>query len=661
MGAQGVANARAGQQVRGWPRGRPGLDQEIRGHNNQQQEQAMQPQMPFAQPPGLHEPAQVQFEQVEVQRNAVQLQLEQVEVQQEPVQLQPEQVDMHLERVEEQAEEVEVQNEQEEMQREQPQMQNVQPQMQHAQPQVQHAQPQVQYAQHLVQYAQPPAQYVQPLVQYAQPPAPYASVLMQQDPIQVQNDQLRAQNNLLQIQIRPRNDQSYTNPVTPPSGQNWQSAAPMAGNYNFWPGANYCNWQMPPNSAMGSYWGPTGVSNPTMMTGGPTMGSYWGPNGGSSPTMMPGGPTVQFPYSQVSSDRQTPASTATIMDVTPLDLTNAPESKPEKSYMDFKRVEKLIPTFDGTNIKPSEFISNCRRLHRRIKPSDQEDFAWLLQSRIVGKAKRHLDFPDDEISFERIVKSLERGYRSVANVEELIMELNVLNQGPEEKVIDFYYRTKDIRDDILDFAKQNLTGARAASTKERAHERSAYCFVRGLNESIGVKLNDTDNLEEALDKALKRERFITEKQRLDPHIRPLNRSDTTCKPQSNGPITVGRAQVYTTIETGQKRRLCFICDSSGHLRVTCPYKTLTQKYYCTQCKSNTHTVSRCYDLHGKEKVNAIKEQEKRAKIAQDEHHEDREKSKQNLNNRGAPGGSGNRSAPIVIPPQRSTESTITPA
>ena len=150
----------------------------------------------------------------------------------------------------------------------------------------------------------------------------------------------------------------------------------------------------------------------------------------------------------------------------------------------------------------------------------------------------------------------------------------------------------------------------------RGNKRATYCFIRGLNRNIGddIRAKNPATLEEALDLALGREQYLTEQFGLRPYKNSPRQPDnvTPTNVGSNAPITVvERAQVYTATKTGEKRRLCFMCESPDHRRDNCPYKTLTERYYCTHCKSTKHMASHCFNLHGSEKVKALIAEEKR--------------------------------------------------
>lgn len=333
------------------------------------------------------------------------------------------------------------------------------------------------------------------------------------------------------------------------------------------------------------------------------------------------------------------------------EISGATGSPLTKQYTSLKLAVQLLQSFDGTNIKVKEFLDDCRHQYNNISPADKPTFVRFMKNKITGEAREHLKLSQDELSFERISECLERAYKPKATLEQLMSELNTLRQkGKEETVLKFYNRTKDLLDQIIDAATNECSGTEAVVMVERAKKRATHCYVRGLNRHIGDIVNNSspNTLEKALEAALEREQYLREQYALNP---PRTQPDSRIKvPETVRVLTV-------TDSTATKRRHCYTCDSTDHIRRACPHQPA--KWYCTHCRIEGHSWSHCVKVHGKDKIKSLKEEEKRARIERENKTSTTkqvgEQQKTNitagtLNDQGVPQTGGARSAPIVIPP-----------
>ena len=168
-----------------------------------------------------------------------------------------------------------------------------------------------------------------------------------------------------------------------------------------------------------------------------------------------------------------------------------------------------------------------------------------------------------------------------------------------------------------------------------------------------MRIEKPTSLEKALDIALEREQYITEQEGLNPPRAP-HRNQGQFQPHITVPET---ARVLTVTEN--KRKVCYTCDSTDHIRRHCPHQPA--KYYCTHCNMDGHSWSHCIKVHGAEKIKNLKAEEKRARIERESKksmnqenptptQQENKSKKTDLNGTGAPKSGGNKSAPIIIPP-----------
>ena len=447
-------------------------------------------------------------------------------------------------------------------------------------------------------------------------------------------------------QIFQQDTGAPANQVPPPPGYHNPQFGPLVPvNDARGPANNPVNWQMVP-AMPHPYWNPMGPS--------------------TGPMMYPNGPVVQFPSPSFVNSCASVTDVACVgangnwqrlhpgMGTGPID--SGPRPSPTPHYMTLELASQTLQKFDGSNISAKEFIEDCRYIYNKIHPSHQDTFVLMMKKNITGEARLYLQFSASELSFQRIVESLERAYRPKTTLDGLMAKLDELRQnGREEGVLKFFNRTKELLGQVLDACSRECSGEEHVIMTARGNKRATYCFIRGLNRNIGddIRAKNPATLEEALDLALGREQYLTEQFGLRPYKNSPRQPDnvTPTNVGSNAPITVvERAQVYTAIKTGKKRRLCFMCESPDHRKDNCPYKTSTERYYCTHCKSTKHMASHCFNLHGSEKVKALIADEKKARMARNDSAKTKKSAAKGLNGQSAPGNSGTKSAVIVIPP-----------
>lgn len=400
----------------------------------------------------------------------------------------------------------------------------------------------------------------------------------------------------------------------------------------------------------------------------------------------PPGPFVNFPQSSQARS-QAPHTAANISDVASVSLgrnIDGPETFTE-NCKSLKLATQLLQNFDGSNMTVKEFIDDCRHIYNQLKPSDRDTYVRFMKNKITGEARSHLKITPGELSFEKIVECLERAYKSKATLDGLMSELDTLRQIKGESVLAYYNRVKDLLNQTTDAADNECERNEAECMKERAKRRAAHCYIRGLHRYIGdsVVSSVPSTLEEALKRAQDREQYLAEQERLNPPRTQFKKqgpnieTNTLNLPFKNQRINTEALEprttacVYATGISGQKRKLCFTCESTDHLRPNCPY--LPAKRYCTYCKTSNHCASRCFKLHSKEKVMALIDQDKRARLERDSNERMEDQTinrpsenqnhagkKDDLNNKGTPQSGGSRSAAIIIPPlQPFAASTIT--
>lgn len=197
--------------------------------------------------------------------------------------------------------------------------------------------------------------------------------------------------------------------------------------------------------------------------------------------------------------------------------------------------------------------------------------------------------------------------------------------------------------------------------KERARDRAKFCFIRGLQRYIGDTVNNAkpNSLEKALELALEREQYLTEQEALNPPRPPKNQAQYHAESNATAPDTLRCLTVNSV--AGVKRRICYTCESTDHIRESCPHKPA--KWFCTHHNKPGHSLSHCIAVHGKDTVLRLKEEEKKARIEREKKTSESQANPQtnkqpeattesDLNATGAPKNGGPRSAILVIPPPR---------
>lgn len=115
----------------------------------------------------------------------------------------------------------------------------------------------------------------------------------------------------------------------------------------------------------------------------------------------------------------------------------------------FREATESVPNFDGYNISLPQFTRACRRAREIIPPHSERNLTKLLINKLRGRAYYAVeDEPCDTVT--QLVDLLNGAFGSPKTIDQYRGELSAVYLKPDEHVLDYISRVKDLRTTILD-------------------------------------------------------------------------------------------------------------------------------------------------------------------------------------------------------------------
>ncbi|KAL6417719.1 hypothetical protein ACFW04_011116 [Cataglyphis niger] len=117
--------------------------------------------------------------------------------------------------------------------------------------------------------------------------------------------------------------------------------------------------------------------------------------------------------------------------------------------LSFREALETVPHFDGRNIPLSQFIRACRRAKDILPPSSERNLTRLLLTKLRGRAACAVE---DEIceTITQLADLLNGAFGSPKTIDQYRGELSTIYLKPNEHILDYITRAKDLRSSILD-------------------------------------------------------------------------------------------------------------------------------------------------------------------------------------------------------------------
>lgn len=144
----------------------------------------------------------------------------------------------------------------------------------------------------------------------------------------------------------------------------------------------------------------------------------------------------------------------------------------------FREATESVPTFDGYNISLSQFVRACRRAKEIVPASSERNLTKLLINKLRGRAYYAVeDEPCETIT--QLIDLLTTGFGSPKTVDQYRGELSTVFIKPNEHMLDYISRVKELRAAIFDTERREKGFISNSLTKE-IDKMTAKSFRDGL-------------------------------------------------------------------------------------------------------------------------------------------------------------------------------------
>lgn len=261
------------------------------------------------------------------------------------------------------------------------------------------------------------------------------------------------------------------------------------------------------------------------------------------------------------------------------------ESDFDGPRISFREALETIPLFDGRNIPLSQFTRACRRVKEIFPPSVERNLTRLLLTKLRGRAVYAVEDETCE-TINQLIDLLNETFGSFKTLDQYRGELSTVFLRPQEHILDYISRTKDLRTAIMD-ATRREHGALNEETIKEIDALTARSFCNGLPLSFRLQL--TPNLHSSPFAAFSYVKSLAKRQELDNErfaipsrptynaARPLAHSTPT-RPTNDRPAPPRRTdnmapRTYeTTYDRARSepprarddRKVCRYCKNIGH-------------------------------------------------------------------------------------------------
>ncbi|CAK9824011.1 Retrovirus-related Pol polyprotein from transposon 412, partial [Anthophora retusa] len=227
------------------------------------------------------------------------------------------------------------------------------------------------------------------------------------------------------------------------------------------------------------------------------------------------------------------------------------------STYSLREAVEAVPSYDGTNISVFQFIRACKRAKELVSPHAEGTLARLIINRLKGRA--YLAIEDEPCSSIRDLCDIMRIiFGPQKNVEQYRGALASTYQLPDEHIIDYVSRIKDLRSAIIDCER----GSRHVDLLE-VDDFALRCFSDGLIPEIRhlLMLSQPSTLSEAFVKA----RELYRRLELDrERQRTAQKATYSAKAAQRNPEIDIPLQRTATAPRASVPKTCSYCKNIGH-------------------------------------------------------------------------------------------------
>lgn len=144
----------------------------------------------------------------------------------------------------------------------------------------------------------------------------------------------------------------------------------------------------------------------------------------------------------------------------------------------FREATESVPTFDGYNVPLSQFVRACRRARELVPSFSERNLTKLLINKLRGRAYYAVeDEPCETIT--QLIDLLTTAFGSPKTVDQYRGELSTVYIKPNEHMLDYISRIKELRAAILDTERREKGSVTHLLVKE-IDKLTAKSFRDGL-------------------------------------------------------------------------------------------------------------------------------------------------------------------------------------
>jgi len=177
----------------------------------------------------------------------------------------------------------------------------------------------------------------------------------------------------------------------------------------------------------------------------------------------------------------------------------------------FREATESVPHFDGYNISLNQFTRACRRAREIVPPSSERNLTKLLINRLRGRAYSAVEDEPCE-SITQLIDLLNIAFGSPKTIDQYRGELSTIHSKPQEHILDFITRVKDLRTAILD-EERRVNGYLTERVIMEVDGLTARSFCDGL--PLEYRLQMDHSLHTTPSEAFARAKAIAKRQELD--------------------------------------------------------------------------------------------------------------------------------------------------
>ncbi|XP_046145540.1 uncharacterized protein LOC114881995 isoform X1 [Osmia bicornis bicornis] len=171
---------------------------------------------------------------------------------------------------------------------------------------------------------------------------------------------------------------------------------------------------------------------------------------------------------------------------TTMPLSDSPRRESaESSDFTLKEAVNTIPIFDGHNISVLQFCRACRRAKEIVPPRVERTLARLILTRLRGRAALAIE---DEFceTVTAVCNRLKDIFQPSHTINHFRGEIANIFMKPNEHILDFIGRVKDLREAMLDCNRQSPNIA-------EIDDLTVDSFINGLNPTLRTEVRPFRN------------------------------------------------------------------------------------------------------------------------------------------------------------------------